>query len=288
MVQAMSLFNQLLQHFPSLEFAELVKKHSAERAAKGFGCRTQLVAMLFCQFAQADSLREICNGLACFWASWFISESVWRRINLLDHDDYLPSYVLITEARRSDVKMADAFPSTRLYHGDGSWLCALQAKHHDASDPALRFVALLQAALACGRAHVADRRGKAPDDAVLWGWKRKPIGRRWIPQGTRIGWVAGSDVFLEPEASYQAAQELAGADRLVGEQTLRHRLRERGLLASIDEGRKMAQVRRTLQDSVLHLKTCVLVESQAEGARTTSLPAPTRHSKPLVKRRIQS
>jgi hypothetical protein len=65
MVQAMSLFNQLLQHFPSLEFAALVKKHKAERAAKGFGCRTQLVAMLFCQLAHADSLREICNGLAC-------------------------------------------------------------------------------------------------------------------------------------------------------------------------------------------------------------------------------
>ena len=29
---------------------------------------------------------------------------------LLDHDDYLPSYVLITEARCSDVKMADTFP----------------------------------------------------------------------------------------------------------------------------------------------------------------------------------
>jgi hypothetical protein len=29
---------------------------------------------------------------------------------LLDHDDYLPRYVLITEARCSDGKMADAFP----------------------------------------------------------------------------------------------------------------------------------------------------------------------------------
>ena len=36
MVQAMSLFNQLLQHFPSIEFAALVKKHNAERVAKGF------------------------------------------------------------------------------------------------------------------------------------------------------------------------------------------------------------------------------------------------------------
>jgi hypothetical protein len=29
---------------------------------------------------------------------------------LLDHDDYLPRYVLITEARRSEMKMAAAFP----------------------------------------------------------------------------------------------------------------------------------------------------------------------------------
>ena len=49
MLQAMSLFSQLLQHFPSLEFGALVKKHNAERGAKGFSRRTQLVAMLFCQ-----------------------------------------------------------------------------------------------------------------------------------------------------------------------------------------------------------------------------------------------
>jgi hypothetical protein len=27
----------------------------------------------------------------------------------LDHDDYLPAYVLLTEAKRSDVKLADSF-----------------------------------------------------------------------------------------------------------------------------------------------------------------------------------
>jgi Domain of unknown function (DUF4372) len=64
-VQAARLFNQLLQHFPRTEFASLVKKHSAERAAKGFTCWTQFVAMLFCQLGRADSLRDICNGLAC-------------------------------------------------------------------------------------------------------------------------------------------------------------------------------------------------------------------------------
>ena len=65
MVQPASLFNQLLHHFPRLEFASLVKKHSAERDAKGFTCWTQFVSMLFCQLAHADSLREICNGLRC-------------------------------------------------------------------------------------------------------------------------------------------------------------------------------------------------------------------------------
>jgi len=186
MVQAMSLFNQLLQHFPSLEFAALVKKHKAERAAKGFSSRTQLVAMLFCQLAHADSLREICNGLACClgklvhlgigkapnksslayanqhrpaelyeelfytalgrfrdgkgvgarkqkfrfknkllsldsttislclemfpWAKFRRAKGGVKAHVLLDHDDYLPRYVLITEARRSDVKMAAAFP----------------------------------------------------------------------------------------------------------------------------------------------------------------------------------
>jgi hypothetical protein len=186
MVQAMSLFNQLLQHFPVLEFAALVKKHDAERAAKGFACRTQLVAMLFCQLAHADSLREICNGLACClgklvhlgigvapnksslsyanrhrpaklyeelfyaalgrfregtglglrkgkfrfknkllsldsttislclelfpWAKFRRAKGGVKAHVLLDHDDYMPRYVLITEAARSDVKMADTFP----------------------------------------------------------------------------------------------------------------------------------------------------------------------------------
>src|SRR6185369_16057309 len=58
-------FNQLLQHFSRTEFASLVKKNDAERCAKGFGCWTQLVSMLFCQLAHTESLREICNGLSC-------------------------------------------------------------------------------------------------------------------------------------------------------------------------------------------------------------------------------
>jgi len=65
MVLTASLFNQLLQHFPRTEFAVLVKATKAERHARGFSSWTQFVAMLFCQLAQADSLRIICNGLRC-------------------------------------------------------------------------------------------------------------------------------------------------------------------------------------------------------------------------------
>lgn len=65
MVQTASLFNQLLHHFPRTEFGALVKKTKAERHARGFTCWGQFVAMLFCQLAQADSLRLICNGLSC-------------------------------------------------------------------------------------------------------------------------------------------------------------------------------------------------------------------------------
>jgi hypothetical protein len=185
-IQVASLFNQLLQHFPRSEFAAMVKKNDAERCAKGFGCWTQLVSMLFCQLAHADSLREICNGLGCClgklvhlgiakapnkstlsyanehrpaqlyedlfytalqrfrdeeglgprkkkfrfknkllsldsttislclelfpWAKFRRAKGGVKAHVLLDHDDYLPRYVLITEAKRSDVTMAEAFP----------------------------------------------------------------------------------------------------------------------------------------------------------------------------------
>lgn len=182
MVQVASLFNQLLHHFPRLEFASLVKKHKAERAAKGFDCWTQFVAMLFCQLGHADSLREICNGLACClgklvhlgidrapnkstlsyanqhrpaalyqelfytalarfreqqglgarkrkfrfhnkllsldstiislclslfpWALCRRNKGGAKAHVLLDHDDYMPRYVLITPARVPDVRVA--------------------------------------------------------------------------------------------------------------------------------------------------------------------------------------
>ena len=59
-----SMFNQLLQLFPRVEFQRAVNATSAERHARGFTCWGQFVAMLFCQLGRAHSLREIVGGLA--------------------------------------------------------------------------------------------------------------------------------------------------------------------------------------------------------------------------------
>jgi hypothetical protein len=58
-----SIFSQLLKLFPRGEFDALVGRHQAERGAKGFRCWDQFVAMMFCHFAKAQSLREISDGL---------------------------------------------------------------------------------------------------------------------------------------------------------------------------------------------------------------------------------
>jgi hypothetical protein len=59
-----SILNQLLQIFPRAEFEKAVRETKAERHARGFRCWDQFVAMMFCHLADANSLREICGGLA--------------------------------------------------------------------------------------------------------------------------------------------------------------------------------------------------------------------------------
>jgi hypothetical protein len=60
-----SLFCQLLSLFNRHDFVRHVRDLEAEYQSKGFSCWDQFVAMLFCQLAQAKSLREITQGLQC-------------------------------------------------------------------------------------------------------------------------------------------------------------------------------------------------------------------------------
>lgn len=65
MIRTASLFSQLLSLISRRDFARHVRDLRADRHSKGFSCWDQLVAMLFCQLAQAKSLREITQGLRC-------------------------------------------------------------------------------------------------------------------------------------------------------------------------------------------------------------------------------
>lgn len=63
MKRVCGIFSQILQLLPRDRFQAAVEMHQAERHARGFSSWGQLVAMLFCQLAQAKSLREITEGL---------------------------------------------------------------------------------------------------------------------------------------------------------------------------------------------------------------------------------
>ena len=64
MVAVASCFSQALSLIDRHDFADAVKHHGAEKGAKGFSCWEQFVSMMFCQWGAANSLREICGGLA--------------------------------------------------------------------------------------------------------------------------------------------------------------------------------------------------------------------------------
>jgi hypothetical protein len=65
MLRSCSLFSQLLRLFSRPEFESAVRHHGGDRYVKRLSCWDQFVSMLFCQLAQAHSLREICGGLRC-------------------------------------------------------------------------------------------------------------------------------------------------------------------------------------------------------------------------------
>jgi hypothetical protein len=138
-----------------------------------------------------------------------------------------------------------------------------QAEHVAAAEPSGQFLRLLAGALASGRAHFAAPDGGRPADPDAWGWR--VMEDTWAPLGRRVGWIDGPDLYLEPEAAYAEAQELArhqGESLPVAPRTLWRRLRERGLLATWDAARQRHTVRRTLGGvearDVLHVRADTL------------------------------
>lgn len=170
---------------------------------------------------------------------------------------------------------------------------AAQSEHQTASEPTTRFRELLSAAITSGRAHVASEGGGLPANPGAWGWRRgftdedRHASVTWAPQGSRVGWVSGEDLYLDPDAAFAAAQ-LMGRDTndpiAIAPKTLRQRMQEAGLLASVDSERKRLTVRRTLDGgrrAVLHVSAAFLEEtsqtsqpSQSGDPHGAGVPSP--------------
>lgn len=59
----LTLFSQIISKLDRIKFSKLVKVRQTDKHQKGYTSWSQLVAMLFCQFAKSSSLRDISNGL---------------------------------------------------------------------------------------------------------------------------------------------------------------------------------------------------------------------------------
>jgi hypothetical protein len=137
-----------------------------------------------------------------------------------------------------------------------------QFEHLQEANPVERFLELLRAAISTGHAHLATRDRGMPDNPGAWGWRTQRTGKHrraeWLPQGARVGWLDGQDLFLDIDSAYRAAQAMAtdGAGIAVGVQTLVKRLHEAGWLRSFDGQRGKLKVRRMIDGKrleVLHL-----------------------------------
>jgi hypothetical protein len=58
-----TLFSQIISKLDRIKFSKLVKERQTDKYQKGYDSWTHLVAMIFCQFAKSQSVRDISNGL---------------------------------------------------------------------------------------------------------------------------------------------------------------------------------------------------------------------------------
>ncbi len=108
-----------------------------------------------------------------------------------------------------------------------------------------------------------------------WGWQRTSEGfdeRR--PQGLRVGWLEGDDLYLEPSASLHVARRMAegGADTFaITPHALHKAMAEAGALRGRDP--KHLAVRRQLggvQRRVLHVRRAFLAGEEVNAVRAVS------------------
>jgi hypothetical protein len=97
------------EHRPAALFEELFWTALARfREQQGLGSRKHKFRFKNKLLSLDSTTISLC--LTMFpWAEFRRAKGGVKAHVLLDHDDYLPAYVLLTEAKRSDVKLADSF-----------------------------------------------------------------------------------------------------------------------------------------------------------------------------------
>jgi hypothetical protein len=128
-------------------------------------------------------------------------------------------------------------------------LADLQAAIDREASDAQRFVELMRAAVSSGKAHIEHSRGGQPNNPRALGWREVDMGMKNGPRaeamGTRIGWVDGEELFIDPSASLSVIKALSSnLDNHLGssERAIAKSLREAGLLSRCDKGRNTAKV----------------------------------------------
>ena len=156
-------------------------------------------------------------------------------------------------------------------------LAAAQADHQAAEDPVRRFLDLVGAAIAAQRAHVADARceEEPPADPAGWGWELVRPEKQsldpdreapplWRGKGSRIGWLGGDLLLLNPSEAYTVANRIGesnGRGLGITERTLWKRMAEAGLLAARSGDRNTYKARiGTRTRNVIALKASLYVE----------------------------
>jgi hypothetical protein len=154
-------------------------------------------------------------------------------------------------------------------YGDKAWDALISAADRQAqfqaeTDPTNQFLDLLRAAITGGHAHVESKDGNEPVQASAWGWRARKMGpdaqEEWYPNGTTVGWLEGSSLYIDERNAYQVAQKVAtssGYPLNIELSTLKSTLKKRGLLQSTEENRVRLTVRKTLNGqrrTVLHFR----------------------------------
>jgi hypothetical protein len=148
-----------------------------------------------------------------------------------------------------------------------------QDQHQREERPAEKFRSLIGGLLSSGRAHISDAGSDYPPaGASMLGWTEREYNDKVLlqPGGSSIGWRAGDDLYLDPNATYAELQQFAqkqGQPLALTPGALWKRLHEAGLLEAGEEGRHTVKKSiRGHRPRVLHLKLSKVIEIETDTA----------------------